>query len=121
MSRRHAYGGLPQIPDGYITAQMLAASAVSGDKLAGQVLVPLEVAGQDETSDNTITVTGISEGEELVLFGVFDPGILSVAVPTLHLRAPGDFTVQDNQLTVVANAANNSGNVYIIMWIDKTP
>jgi hypothetical protein len=38
MSRRHAYGGLPQIPDGYITA----------------------------------------------------------------------------------NAANNSGNVYIIMWIDKT-
>lgn len=71
------------------------------------------IAGQDETSDTTIPLTGLAVGDELVMFLVFDTGVPAA-------RALTDFTVSANTITVGANAANNTGNVYVVGYVDKT-
>lgn len=67
------------------------------------------VAGQAEAGDDTIPVTGIAAGDVLVSVIVFDTGVPSA-------RALTDFTVSADTLTVVANAADNTGNQYLITW-----
>jgi len=74
------------------------------------------VAGQDETGDTTIPVAGLAAGDELVALFVEDG-----ASGKWTQRANADFTVGAANLTVVANAANNAANAYIVFWIDRTP
>lgn len=95
------------------TRALFADDFLTGDKLGAGVIVQEVVAGQDETGDVTIPVTGLAAGDELVGFIVMAAG-----VPTQ--RANADFTVGAANLTVVANAANNAANAYIVTWIDKT-
>lgn len=102
-----------EIVDGAVTTAKLAASAVSGAKLAAGVFKSNVVPGQDETSDTTIPVTGMAVGDELVSVFVNTAGVLSE-------RALTDFNVIAGNIDVVANAANNATNQYVITWIDKT-
>lgn len=67
------------------------------------------LAGQNETSDATITATGIGASDEIISFLVFDTG-----VPTV--RALADFTVAANVITVVDNDVDNSGNYYVVTY-----
>ncbi len=96
------------------TRALFADDFLTGDKLGAGVIVQEVVAGQDETADDTIPVTGLAAGDELV--GVI---VVAAGVPTQHVNA--DFTVGAGNLTVTANKANNAANAYIITWIDKTP
>ncbi len=74
------------------------------------------VAGGDETGAGvTFAVPGIAAGDHLVAFEVFDP-----AGPSFAARLTSDFTVGAAALTVVANAAVNTGNQYHILWLDLT-
>lgn len=100
---------------GSIGTTALAASGVTGAKLATGIYKVELVAGQDETSDTTIPVTGLAAGDELVRVLVED-GTSGVTAQ----RANDDFTVGASNLTVGANAANNTGKNYIIHWIDHT-
>lgn len=74
------------------------------------------VAGQDETGDTTIPVAGLAAGDDLI--GVF---VQNGTSGVLTQRANADFTVGAGNLTVVANAANNAANFYLILWADRTP
>lgn len=96
------------------TRALFADDFLTGDKLATGVVKQEVVAGQDETADATIPVTGLAAGDELVGFIVMAAGVPAQ-------RANADFTVGAANLTVVANAANNAANAYIVTWIDKTP
>jgi len=89
--------------------------AVTGPKLGTGVVAQEIVAGQDETSDTTIPVTGIGAGDELVRLLVQD-GTSGV----LTQRANADFTVGAAELTVVGNAADNTANKYLITWVKHT-
>lgn len=89
--------------------------AVTGAKLATGILRMELVAGQDETGDTTIPVTGLAAGDELVGFFV-ENGTSGIQTQ----RANADFTVGASNLTVVANAANNAANKYLVTWIDRT-
>lgn len=93
----------------------VADGGITGAKLATGIYKVELVAGQDETSDTTIPVTGLAAGDELVRVLVED-GTSGVTAQ----RANGDFTVGASNLTVGANAANNTGKNYIIHWIDHT-
>jgi hypothetical protein len=72
----------------------------------------VSVAGQNEATP-AITVTGIAAADVLIEFLVFASGVPSV-------RALSDFTISANTVTVVANAANNAANRYLISYIDLT-
>ena len=95
----------------------IAAAAVTKTKLAGGFSKMERVAGQDETGDTTIPVAGLAAGDELVGVLVF---ATAAAIATMVQRANADFTVGAGNLTVVANAANNTGNIYLIIWNDLT-
>jgi hypothetical protein len=72
------------------------------------------VAGQDETSDTTIPVAGLAAGDALIGVRVMNTGVPSQ-------RANSDFSLAtDGQLTVVGNAADNTGNYYLVEWVDLT-
>lgn len=90
-------------------AALVAATGVHGR--VKQVLVD----GQDETSDATITVTGLAVGDALVSFIVL---ATKAAIATAATRALTDFTISANTLTIGANAANNTNNQYLITYID---
>jgi hypothetical protein len=82
-------------------------------KREGGALKITTIAGQDETSDTTIPLTGLAVGDELLAVIVFASG-----VPTA--RALTDFTISANTINVAANAANNAANKYLVAYIDKT-
>jgi len=107
--------GTNEIEDLAVTTGLLAAAAVTKAKLAGGFSKIEIVAGQDETGDTTIPVTGMAVGDELVALLVQD-GTSGV----LTQRALADFTVGAGVLTVGANAANNAANKYVITWTDLT-
>lgn len=109
------------LPAGEALVATIAAAGTAGalDVYLQAIVVPKDravlVAGQDETGDTTITVTGIAAGDELVSLFVFDP-----AGPSFAARALADFTVGAGVLNVVGNAADNTGHQYHIIWRDKT-
>lgn len=90
---------------------------VKPDALSGATLFNLvKVAGQDETGDATIPVTGAVAGDQLVQVFVEDG-----TSGKWTQRAIADFTgPAAGNITVVANAANNVANAYIIAWLDLT-
>ena len=92
----------------------MAASFLRGDKVATGLLKKAVVAGQDETMDNTIPVTGLGVGDELVSVTVWAAG-----VPTDKTLA--DLSVIAGNVQVDANAANNAANKYEVLWVDHTP
>lgn len=98
-----------------VDSAQLAAAGVIKTKLAGSFSKSQLVAGQDETGDTTIPVTGLAVGDELVAVFVQD-GVTGVWTQ----RANADFTVGAGNLTVVANAVNNAANKYVIFWNDLT-
>jgi hypothetical protein len=98
-----------------VTTAEIAAQAVTRTKLAGAFSKAVKVAGQDETSDTTIPVTGMVAGDELVAVFIEDG-----TSGKWTQRALADFTVGAGVLTVGANAANNTANAYIILWNDLT-
>ncbi|MBN1320157.1 MAG: DUF2190 family protein [Thermoleophilia bacterium] len=116
--------GRAKIAAGYFAAAagsraQFAAGIFQGDKLATGILKMEAVAGGDETGAGVeIAVTGMATGDELVGFFVLTT---AAAIATMAQRANTDFTVGDAKLTVTANAADNSGNQYLIVWIDHTP
>jgi hypothetical protein len=75
------------------------------------------VAGQDETMDTTIPVTGMLQTDGLI--GVC---ILSAALVMGQWRDINDFSVSAAaaNLTVVAHAADYTGSFYLIIWQDLT-
>jgi len=84
-------------------------------RASGVVNVAL-VAGQDETGDTTIPVTGIAVGDRLVSVMVQD-GTSGVFTQ----RAISDFgAITAGNIAVGANAANNAANKYVITWMDLT-
>ena len=105
--------GLSQIAD--LQAADIADGAITRVKLAGGFAKAVKVAGQDETGDTTIPVTGMVAGDELVKLFVEDG-----TSGKWTERANTDFTVGAGVLTVGANAANNAVNAYIIFWNDLT-
>lgn len=97
------------------TAALAAhAASVAATGVHGRVKQVL-VDGQDETSDDTITVTGIAVGDALVSVFVITT---KASIATIAARALGDFTISANTLTVGANAADNTNNQYLITYID---
>lgn len=101
--------------DGVGTAE-IAADAVTKAELAGAFLKAELVAGQDETGDTTIPVTGSVAGDELV--AVF---VQNGTSGVLTQRALADFTgPATGNITVAANAADNTSNFYLIIWLDLT-
>jgi len=109
--------GTNELQDLGVSNAKLAAAAVTKDKLAGGFAKIAVVAGQDETSDTTIPVTGMAAGDEIV--GVL---VLTTAasIATLAARAAADFTAGAGNMNVVANPANNTNNQYVIFWNDLT-
>lgn len=103
-----------KIATGAVTADKLGTGAVTGVKLAAGTIRTNVVAGQDETGDTTIPVTDIADGDELL-------SVLVLSLTTgLNQRALTDFTIGAGVVNVVANAADNALNQYLIQWIDKT-
>lgn len=95
----HSVPGVPV--DGPLGAQVRAAA----------------VAGQDETGDTTIPVTGMAAGDQILAVFVLTT---AAAIATLAQRATADFTAGAGVMNVVANAANNTNNQYLIFWADRT-
>jgi len=95
----------------------IGAAAVTKTKLAGGFSKCAVVAGQDETGDTTIPVTGMAVGDELVTVLVLTT---AAAIATMAQRANADFTVGAGVLNVVANAVNNAAQQYLIFWNDLT-
>jgi hypothetical protein len=106
-----------KIAAGAVTADQIGAGAVTKGKLAGGFLKSVAQAGQDETGDATIDVTGIAVGDELIGFFTVD---FAGGGNGIFTRALTDFTISANVLTVVANAADESTNFYLIFWLDLT-
>ncbi|MDP9192294.1 MAG: hypothetical protein M3P06_11405 [Acidobacteriota bacterium] len=102
---------------GEIVAADIATGAVTKTKLAGGFLKFALVDGQDETSDTTITVTGIAVGDELAFVGVLTT---KASIASIASRALTDFTVSANTLTIGANPADNTNNQYFIIYLDLT-
>jgi len=98
-------------------AVSLAADSVGKAEFAGGINKMVIIAGQDETGDATIDVTGMAAGDELVFFAVI---AATADVATITQRALTDFTVGAGVLTVGANAANNAANSYLVFWNDLT-
>lgn len=87
---------------------------VAHDEISGGFSKFTVANGQDETMNADITVTGISSGDEIVGVLVFNTGVPSK-------RPASDFSVSAaDTITVGANAADNTGNVYVIFWNDLT-
>lgn len=107
--------GTNELASSSVTTAKIAAAAVDNTKLSGGFNKINIVAGQDETGDDTITLTGIAVGDELVAVFVEDG---TSGKWTRHVNA--DFTITANTLTIGANKANNSLNSYIIFWNDLT-
>jgi hypothetical protein len=113
------FRGLIRLPAGEALVATIAAAGTAGalNVYMQPVIIPkpveVTIAGQDETGDTTITVTGLAVGDQLVSVVVFASG-----VPT-H-RALTDFTISANTLTIGANAANNAANKYLVTYLDKT-
>jgi hypothetical protein len=108
--------GSSEIATDAVGSAEIAADAVTKAELAGAFLKAELVAGQDETGDTTIPVTGSVAGDELV--GVF---VQDGTSGVLTQRALADFTgPATGNITVAANAANNTGNFYLIIWLDLT-
>jgi hypothetical protein len=96
-----------------VTAPAIAAGAVGGSELATGIDHDDVVPGVDETMTPVIAVPVLAVGDELVSVLVNTAGVLSE-------RALADFTIGAAVLNVVANAANNAANQYLISWKDKT-
>lgn len=109
---------------GQIASAALAASAVTNAKIAdatihGAKLDPAALAvylvdGQNESTP-AITVTGLAVGDRILFVKVYTT---KASIASQAVRAAADFTVSLNTATVVANAANNSGNQYEF-WVLK--
>ena len=67
--------------------------------------------GQDETMDTTIPVTGLVAGDKVTACLVL---ATKAAIATTTKRAASDFTVSGtDEITVGANAADNTNNQYV--------
>lgn len=115
------FRGLIRLPAGEALVATIAAAGTAGalNVYMQSVVIPKPVvalvAGQDETGDTTITVTGLAVGDLLTEVLVFTPG-----TPAFVSRALTDFTISANTLTIGANAANNSAAQYHIRYQDRT-
>lgn len=113
-------GGTRVIPVGYATVKSATVGRIAWNTLNGYRQGKLKltlVAGQDETGDTTIPVSGMVVGDEVHSVTVFTT---AASIASRAARAITDFTVTAGNLTVVANAANNTNNQYEIIWSDKT-
>lgn len=99
----------------HFPALTLGAAAVTKSHLVGGFSKIEKVAGQDETSDDTIPVAGLAAGDELVAVFVEDG-----TSGKWTQRALTDFTVGAAELTVKANKAVNTSNAYVVFWNDLT-
>lgn len=107
--------GNEHLEDDAVDSSEIVDGAVDRNHLSGGFSKVDLVAGQDETGDTTIPVTGLVEGDELV--GVFvQDGTSGIWTE----RALADFTIGAGVLNVGANAADNTANKYVIFWNDLT-
>jgi hypothetical protein len=84
----------------------------------GDVFKVFTATGQDETGDVTIPVTGVASGDRVLGCLVFTT---AASIATVAARAASDFSVTGtNEVTVGANAANNTGNQYVFFVLDLT-
>lgn len=73
-------------------------------------------AGVSETVAD-VTITGMAVGDEIVSVLVF---ATAAAIATMTQRAAGDFVPGAAKMVSTANKANNTGNQYLVTWIDRT-
>lgn len=84
----------------------------------GDVVKIFGATGQDETGDTTIPVTGVAVGDRVLGCLVF---ATAASIATCAVRAASDFSVTGtNEVTVGANAANNTNNQYVFFILDLT-
>jgi hypothetical protein len=105
---------LPDL-DQVVQTAHLRANAVSGAKLATGVVRQTVADGADETSTHLIPVTGMATGDEVVSVLVFTT---KASIATMAAHA-GTFTATTNGITPGTDV-DNSGNQYLVTWIDKT-
>lgn len=98
-----------------VGAAQIAAAAVTKTKLAGGFAKCSVVDGEDETSTNQITVTGMAVGDEVVAVLVFTA---KAAIVTLAAHA-GTLTAAAGKITP-GTKVNNTGNQYVVIWNDLT-
>ncbi len=104
------------IADDAITAAKIAANAVTGSELATGVVKASVANGVNETTPTNIPVTGMAVGDEVIAVLVFTT---AASIATLAAHA-GTFTAAAGGCTP-GTAVDNTGNQYVVFWIDKTP
>lgn len=85
-------------------------------KVGGSVKVNL-VAGQDETSDDTIPVTGMAVGDRIIAVLVLTT---AASIATMAKKLDADVTAIAGNVQVLANKVNNAAQQYMIIWEDRT-
>lgn len=113
-------GGTRVIPVGFVIVKSATVGQIYWDLAQGHPNGKHAfalVAGQDETGDTTIPVTGMVVGDELHSVIVLTT---AASIASAASRAITDFTVGAGVINVVANAANNTNNQYLIHWSDLT-
>jgi len=98
------------------TRALFADDFLTGDKLAEDVVRVSVVAGEDETSTHTITCTGMEVGDEVV-----EIIVLTTAAAIASMAAHAGTRVAAVDSITTDTEVNNTGNQYLIVWIDKTP
>lgn len=113
-------GGTRVIPVGFAIVKSATVGQIYWNTMVGPLRPKIRVtlvAGQDETMDTTIPVSGMVVGDELYSVTVFTT---AASIASRASRALTDFSVTAGNLTVGANAANNTNNQYEIIWGDLT-
>lgn len=111
-------GAQTSIPDlnNSIYTDHLRTNVVNGAKLAAGVVRQTVADGADETSTHLIPVTGMVTGDEVVSVLVFTT---KASIATMAAHA-GTLTATTDGITP-GTEVNNTGNQYLVTWIDKTP
>lgn len=110
-------GAQTSIPDldNSVYNSHLRANVVDGSKLATGVVRQTVADGADETSTHLIPVTGMAAGDEVVSVLVFTT---KASIATMAAHA-GTLTPTTNGITP-GTEVDNTGNQYLVTWIDKT-
>lgn len=106
-----------KIANDAVDSAQIVAGAVDKTHLSGGFLNVTLVAGQNETSDTTIPVTGLVAGDEIAAVIVLTT---AASIASAASRAKADFTAGAGVVNVVANPADNTNNQYLIFWLDLT-
>lgn len=99
-----------------VAASNIGANGVTGAMFGTGIVKQTVADGADETSTHLIPVTGMATGDEVVSVLVFTT---KASIATMASHA-GTLTPTTNGITP-GTEVDNTGNQYLVTWIDKTP